>query len=454
MKKLINFFLNKINSSSDRTKNIIKHIGWSSLYKGGSVIISFLLVPLTITYLGNENYGIWLTLSSFISWFTFLDVGLGKGLQNKFSEAKAKEEYELAKAYVSCAYFTIGVVSLIMVLIFYLINNYIDWSQVFNVSGTIKDDLNVLMQIIFTFFGFQLVSKLIVSIYIADQYHSINIKIEFFTRIISLLAVWILLKTTESSLLIYGGIFSALPFIVLLALNIIGFGRHYKQFRPSLSLWKIKFLKDITGIGLSFFVIQISTLILFSTDNYIIAKLFTAADVVPYNVAFKYFSIIIMVFTIIVTPYWSSITEAYTNKDFLWIKNSIKRLQLLWFPVPICLVVMVLISNWFYELWVGDKVVVAFSLSVSMAVFAMLMTFNMIYVNFVNGVGKIKLQLYLGVFSMLINIPLSIFFSKTLELGLSGVILATCFSLLLQSILAPIQYFKIINGKAKGIWNK
>ncbi|SHJ70744.1 Membrane protein involved in the export of O-antigen and teichoic acid [Maribacter aquivivus] len=454
MRKLINFFLNKINSSSDRTKNIIKHIGWSSLFKAGSVLISFLLVPLTITYLNNENYGIWLTLSSFISWFTFLDVGLGKGLQNKFAEAKANKEYDLAKAYVSCAYFTIGIVSLILVFIFFILNKYINWAQVFNANDSLNDSLNILLPIIFTFFGFQLVSKLIVSIYIADQHHSINIKIEFFTRVFSLLAVWILIKTTESSLLIYGCILSILPFLVLLVLNLIGFKGEYRHFKPVLSLWKRKYLKDITGVGLNFFVIQISTLILFSTDNFIIAKLFTAADVVPYNVAFKYFSIMVMLFTIIVTPYWSSITEAYTNNDFLWIKNSIKRLQILWFAVPICLLVMLALSNWFYNFWVGDKVNVEFNLSFSMAIFAMLMTFNMIYVNFINGVGKIKLQLYLGIFSMIINIPLSIFFSKILQLGLSGVVLATCFSLLLQSILSPIQYFKIINGKAKGIWNK
>jgi len=39
-------------------------------------------------------------------------------------------------------------------------------------------------------------------------------------------------------------------------------------------------------------------------------------------------------------------------------------------------------------------------------------------------------------------------------LGSSGVILGTCISLLFGTILAPIQYYKIINQKAFGIWNK
>lgn len=55
---------------------------------------------------------------------------------------------------------------------------------------------------------------------------------------------------------------------------------------------------------------------------------------------------------------------------------------------------------------------------------------------------------------MIINIPLSIFFGKYLGWGPSGVVLATCCSLIYAIILRPLQYFKIINNTAKGIWNK
>jgi O-antigen/teichoic acid export membrane protein len=88
------------------------------VYKGGSILASFLLVPLTINYLDTENYGIWLTLSSFIAWFSFFDIGLGNGLRNKFAEAKAKGDMTLARGYVSSAYFTIGVVSIGLIVIF------------------------------------------------------------------------------------------------------------------------------------------------------------------------------------------------------------------------------------------------------------------------------------------------------------------------------------------------
>ena len=454
MRDLVFKIYNRVGIKSDRTKNIAKHIGWSTFYKIGSIIANFLLVPLTINYLDTENYGVWLTLSSFISWFSFFDIGLGNGLRNKFAEAKTLGNYKDAQAFVSTAYFTIGSISLTIVLIFFGLNQFIDWAELFNTNPGLQDELSLLLPIIFAFFGLQLVVKLITSIYQADQNHSIQGKIQFFGQGLSLIAIWLLTKTDNSSLLIFGSIFSALPVLFLVGLNFFAFKTRFKAFKPKFSLWKKEYLKEITGLGFKFFIVQIAAMVLFSTDNFIISKLFGPEEVVPYNIAFKYFSIVTMGYTILITPYWSSFTEAYAKKDFEWIKKSVANIQKIWLIIPVGLAVMVFLSNWFYNLWVGDKVNVPLELSLAMALFVAMLTFNMIYVNFINGIGKIKLQLITSLISMTINIPLSIYFGKYLGWGSTGVILATCFSLGYSVILRPIQYYKLINHTAKGIWNK
>lgn len=446
--------LEKFGITSQRTKNIAKQVGWSSLYKGGGIVANFLLVPLTIDYLDQENYGIWLTLSSFIAWFSVLDIGLGNGLRNKFTEAKALGEYELARAYVSCAYYTIGVISLAFAIISIFLSWMVDWTFIFNTSAELKGELQILMPVVFAFFALQLVAKLITTIYTADQRISIHVKVEFFTRILSLALVLLLTKTSESSLLVFGILFSTLPVVVLVLFNLYGFSYSYRAFRPTLKLWKKEHLKDITGIGMKFFMIQISLLILYSTDNIIIINLFGPEDVVSYNIAFKYFSAFIMIYTTIATPYWSYFTEAYVKKDFEWIKTSVKNVQKLWMLMPVGALVLILISDWFYGVWVGDEITVPFNLTLSMALYALLNTFSIIYVQFINGIGKIKIQLVLAIISTVINVPLSILFAKGFGWGLSGIILATCASLALSAILLPIQYSKIINMKAIRIWNQ
>jgi O-antigen/teichoic acid export membrane protein len=87
-----------------------------------------------------------------------------------------------------------------------------------------------------------------------------------------------------------------------------------------------------------------------------------------------------------------------------------------------------------------------------MALYVILNAWCAIFSHFLNGVGKIKLQLYSGAFGALINIPLSIYLGK--HLGIYGVVLSTTILAVISAIWSPIQYLKLINNKATGIWNK
>lgn len=454
MKEIIYKIYNKVGIKSNRTKNITKHVLISFFYKGGSIVSSLLMVPLTIKFLDTENYGIWLTLNSFIAWFSFFDIGLGNGLRNKFAEAKAKGDLTLAKAYVSSAYFTIGFTCLLLIVIFFGFNFFIDWTKAFNASPSLQKQLSLLMPIVFAFFCLQLVLKLITTIYAADQHHSMQGKINFYTSISSLIAIYLLINLADSSLFLFGIMFSSLPVVILICLNLFAFSGIYKEYKPSFSLWRKKYLKDIFGLGISFFIIQIAGIVLFSTDNIIISQIYGPENVVPFNIAFKYLSISNMVISIILTPYWSSITEAYVNDDYKWIKKSMNNLRRISLVAIFFIAMMVIFSPLVYKLWIGTSVNIPFSLTFYMGIFFALTIFYAPYTYFINGTGKVKLQMYSILITAFINIPLSIFLAKNLEMGVKGVIIATILCLIPHVIICPLQYLKIINKTATGVWNK
>lgn len=454
MKKIVNKIYNKFGIKTSRTENITNHVLLSFFYKGGSIIANFIMVPLTINYLDTENYGIWLTLSSFISWFSFFDIGLGNGLRNKFAEAKAKGDITSVRGYISSAYFTIGAVSFSLILLFIGLNFFIDWTKVFNTSPALQRDLSLLMPIVFAFFCLQLVVKLITTIYTADQQHSIQVKVTFFTNIITLGLIWLMIKTSESSLLLFGIIFSIFPVIVLLLLNLLGFSNRYSLFKPSFRFWKKKYLKEIFGLGVLFFVIQISGIVLFTTDNFIISKLFSPQEVVTYNIAYKYMSISSIIFSIIASPYWSSITDAYNKNDFNWIKNAMRTFQNLSIIFILMIVIMVFISTYFYQVWIGSKLIIDNTLTILMGIFFAASIYVTPYTIFLNGTGKVQIQAIQSVVVSIINIPLSIFLSNYNVLGVNGVILATIICFIPSLVLSQLQYHKILKKTATGIWNK
>jgi O-antigen/teichoic acid export membrane protein len=232
------------------------------------------------------------------------------------------------------------------------------------------------------------------------------------------------------------------------------FSLTYKTIRPKFNLIRRKQIKEIFGVGLSFFIIQISCIVLYTTANMIITHLFGPEKVTPYNIAYKYFSIALLVFNIILTPYWSAITEAFTKKDFQWIKNSMKYLVYFSFVIIALIFIMFIFSGKFYHFWIGDVVKIPKLLSVLMGIYFSMIIFMQPFVFFVNGTGKIRLQLIFSVLAAIINIPLSIYFAKYLGLGISGIILSIIFCSLPGVFYVPIQYKKIINKNAFGIWNK
>ena len=159
-----------------------------------------------------------------------------------------------------------------------------------------------------------------------------------------------------------------------------------------------------------------------------------------------------MSFSIILTPFWSAFTEAWAKNELGWIKKTMQKLIRLWGLLLIAGVIMLVSSKWVYRVWVGDKVIVPYFMSALVAGWVLLNAWNGIYSHFLNGLGKIKLQLYLGISAAILNIPLAIFLG--LKMGIEGVFLANVLVVSTGALIYPVQYKKLISNNAKGIWNK
>ena len=447
--KLVNRFLSGHERSVKAKKNIVA----SFFLKGISIVISLLLVPLTIDYLSPTKYGIWLTLTSVIGWFVFFDIGLGNGMRNKFAEAKAAGNDVLARTYISTTYAIITIIAALLFVVFFAINQFLNWGKILNVSSGIQEIENLVF-IIYTVFCLQFIVKLINVVFIADQKPAISNAINTLGSLVSLLVVYVLIKTSQGSLLYLGASFSIINLIIPFIASVWVFNGVYKKYKPSFKSIDFSLSKELLSVGVRFFITQIAAIVVTSTDNIIIAQLFGSEEVVVYNVSYKYFAVMSMVFTIVTSPYWSAFTEAYVKNDIAWIKQTILKISKLWIIALVAIILMLLFSTFIYHLWLGDRVIIPFQLSAVMAVWVILGTSIMIFGNFLAGVNKIQLSLYHSVFVSIINIPLSIFFAKNLGMGSTGVILASVACIFPRAIFQPIQYWKIINGTAKGIWNK
>jgi O-antigen/teichoic acid export membrane protein len=435
-----------------RTLNIKRNIALSFVLKGGTILTSLILVPMTINYVNPTQYGIWLTLSSLIAWFSFFDIGLGNGLKNKLSEAISNGNELLAKTYVSSSYYAMCIISVALMVIFLVINHFINWSKVLNAPPELARKLSSIALIVFFVFSVQFVLQLLNVVSFATQKTMLTSLINFLGNLVGLTAIFVLTKTTRGSLVYLCLSIGISPLLMLSLFTIFLYSTSYKKYAPSFKLANLKYAKEVLEIGLKFFIIQLGLIFFYNADNIIISQVISPAAVTPYNVAYKYFGVITMISGIIMTPFWPAFTEAHVRKDYQWIKSAVSKLEKSCILLLILSVCMLLVSNKIYHIWVGNKIVVPFSLSIVLAFYTVLNTYRTIFCYYSNAISKIRIQLLIVSASGLINIPMGIFLGKLF--GSTGVILSTTILCVICALIEITQYRKLINLKAEGLWNK
>ena len=438
----------------ERTIRAKKNVLISFLAKITRILAGFALVPLSIDLVDPTQYGLWLTISSVIGWFSLFDVGLGNGLRNKLAEAQATGNIILGKIYVSTTYALLCIIVVSLYFSFIGFHSLFKWSWIFNTDPSIEGELDRLIIIVFGFFCLRFVLNLITKIFQADQRSAICDIIDMLSQLIILSAITVIYKTTSGSLMKLGLATTITPVFLLLISSIYFFRGKYNDYMPSFRHIDFKYSKDLMGLGINFFIIQIAALVLFATDNFLIAHLFGPKDVTRFHIANKYFSVVVIIMTTAVSPIWSAVTEAFTKNEYEWIRNIVHKLLKVWVILLFVGIGMLFSSKVFFFLWIGERVDIPFSISISVLILVLLQSFGSIFTNLINGIGKLKIQRYTALATIIFNIPLSIFFAKYLKMGVPGIILGTIIVSANGLIFRLIQYRKIINKRAYGIWGQ
>lgn len=161
--------------------------------------------------------------------------------------------------------------------------------------------------------GATFVLKIIGNIYLALQMPAINNLIVAIGQTLSFVIIAVLSFTNANTKLIDVAIIYALsPLITYLCFYPITFIK-YNFLRPSIKLFDRNELKPLFGLGIKFFFIQISAMIIFTTSNIIISQLFSPDKVTPFQIAYRYFCFTNIIFTLISVPLWSATTDAYAK---------------------------------------------------------------------------------------------------------------------------------------------
>lgn len=450
--KIKNLITNKLESENERTILVRNNIFMSFANKLLSAAISFIIVSVTVNYLNKELYGIWVTISSFVVWITFFDFGLVHGFRNRFSEIRILKDDNIARKYVSTTYFLMLLITIPVTIIAQILNMFIDWSNLLGIGLIYNHLIRQMNVFLFLFVSIQLVLGVIQAMLTADQKSAYSAFITTCGQILSLLSLLFIIIFSKSNFILLTISIYLSPLVILFIFSIILFKKEYKSISPNIKYIDIKLAPKILGLGSKFFIIQVSMLFIFQVVNIMILRILGADSVTYYSVVYKYFSIMQMIFIIILSPFWSAYTDAYAKGDHYWMKEMFKKLTRLYISILALGLLLLLLSPIAYDIWLmGEIDSIPFSLSFSMFIYMSILTYSNMLMTLINGTGKILLQLIIYIFFGMITIPLLHYACLTFRL--EGAILIMSAVYLFQALIARIQLDKILNKKEKGIWS-
>ncbi|UYG93837.1 hypothetical protein [Cytobacillus firmus] len=437
--------------NNENNKIIVNNVIGAFFVKGGALFVSLLTMPAYIKYFDNQQIlGLWFTILSVLSWILTFDLGIGNGLRNHLVHALVARNDLLVKRYISSAYIVMGAAVLLISFLSIILFRLISWNVIFNISATIvsKETLYITMCIVFSGIMLQFFFKLITSILYAMQKSALSNLLSLITSITILIYVSLAKSTDISTNLI------SLAIVYLLAVNIplllttiIVFSTNLKKSKPNIKYFEKKYATDVMKLGGIFFWIQIMYMVITTTNEFLITWLTGPEKVVEYQIYNKLFTLIGTLFALGLTPIWSIITKAITEKNYGWVKKLYKTLKLMALLAVICEFVMIPFLQFGINEWLGENAIQVNYLYASVfAVSGSIFIWNGVLSSIANGLGELKIQSIFFTIGAIIKIPIAWILVSAFDSWIS-VIVANIIAMSLYCIIQPIWLNRFLNKK-------
>ena len=413
------------------------------------MILVFLTTSLTFKYLGKNDYGIWVTIYSIISWVYLLDFGFSNVIKTKLPTLLYNKEKEVS-VLLSTIYIGIGAISLIILLLYSILNIFVSFADFLNLDSAFVN-FNTILFLNLTFSAF----ILIIGNYKALFAGVIKTHIvEFSMMVIQLFVccfIFLLYKfdlfNSISKVFLVSCVFGFLNLFIGIGFTIYFFNKN-KNIKVSYKHFDLSILKINASLGLKYFIIQACMIVIYSTDYLLITKYFGTKDVANYDIVLKIFQVPMMLTIAALSPFWSIFSKSFVEQKYRWIKHTLIIYNISFLIFIGGIVVLTLIIDEIIYIWMNVRFEISKTLLFSISLYITMRAFTAMYNYFLNGINKINLTLWLTVFGAIINIPLCILLIKS-GWGVSGIVIGTCISILPTTVALPIQTFNIINRKIK-----
>jgi O-antigen/teichoic acid export membrane protein len=395
-----------------------------------TIVVGLAAVPLTVGYLGHERYGVWVTLSSLLTWLAVADLGLGgNALVNALAEAHGQDDRARGRELVATAFWTLAGLGAAILLASAVAFPWISWRTVFNVSAAVPEaELARASLLALVLFGVTFPASVTHAVFSGYQEGYLGAAFNALASVASLLAL-ILVARTEGGLpslvlALYGS-----RLAVQVASAGVLFGRLRPWLRPAPRAATRSAARRLIGLGAQYLIAQLAGIGLFQSQPMIVTRALGAEAVGVFSVAQRVLMLPLTLVQLLILPLMPAYGEARARGDWSWIRATLRRSVRHAALLGVAGVLpLALLARSVIRLWVGERLVPDAALVASLAAYALASALVTPFSVMLYGVERVKGQARIAAANALLTVLGAVWLTP--RLGLPGTALAMTIGML------------------------
>lgn len=397
----------------------------SLLYRIGTIGFSFASVSLLISNLGAEQYGAWATLVSALVWIQMSDLGIGYVIKNRVA---ARDDLAVLCDQIAVAVLLSLLIGLVLIALYALGGAHLSVVRDFPLEAGVLYitaflclpaviGVNILQGLNLSTVSFQ--ASMLQSLAWLLLVLSLGRDASLRTLAFAFAVLW-LLNSSYTFLRGYRA----------LGLGRLGLGTRLLNRRP------LSDALPLLRIGGAFFLLQMTSLVLFNLGTYLAYTYFSASAAARYDILNKIYQIPMTLFNVLIAIVWSSIATLISQRQIA----SLSRLQTQLVAASLgggllLLVISMVVVKPFVRFYTHGQLEVD---PVEIIWFAAMVGTQMVaYAGavFMNAAERLRAQILFAITSMVLFLPMFFLLSNHVS-GIAAIPLAT-----LLVILPSALYF-------------
>jgi len=421
-----------------RRKRILSAIGTAIFGKGSVLVVNAISVPITVRYLGAEQYGLWITISMTIAMLVYLDIGIASTLTNLISESYAKDDPVAASHYFATAFWMTAGVATALGLAGWALWPHLDFAWLLHIQNpALVPEVSRAVRAAGLLFLCGLPAGLAAKALAGYQELHIANLFSAAGNILALCAIVLVVVLHGSLAMLVAAYAGAIVFGSIACLAwVCLFRKPWLKPLPARVRWHL--VRRVFSSGGQFFLIQLAGLVVFNSDNLVISHFRNPAEVTPYNVTWRLVTYANTLQILSSQALWPVYSEAWARGQMDWIRATYARMRRMTAAtLLIACAVLIPFGRAIIRIWAGRVAVPGMPLLLLMCVWMAIFAITTNQATLMGATSRVRRQAVSSILAAIVNLALSIYWVRTM--GPFGALLGTVvsyifFILLVQAI--------------------